>query len=257
MRVIARVAAATAITCVAAATGLASAQARADGTVSVAVGEWPPFLGTDLDGHGLYATQVADTLAAAGWEVDFNFMPWQRALAEVASGQFDASLPWKMTSDRQRRFLYSDAPISKDHFVIFYNKTRFPEGLKGETLGDFVDNDYIFVAVSVQWTNEFFAEQDIEFETVHRPEQAWLMLQAGRVDAYIENRIAGLTDARSVLGNAANAVIGYQDIGMVNDLYMIFPRTRRGEQVRAVWDAAAAHRAASNAAGSAVTPVTD
>ena len=91
-------------------------------TVSVAVGDWPPYT-SEHDPNGKIAqTLVSSAFALEGVEVVYHYYPWKRCSAEVESGRVAATLPWYRNEDRMKRFLFNTEPLFDDQEVFFYLK---------------------------------------------------------------------------------------------------------------------------------------
>ncbi len=74
----------------------------------IATGEYPPYIGAQLPEQGVVAALIRAAAAQAGWQAQFQFMPWNRCEAAVESGEVDCSGPWGRTPARSARFLFSE-----------------------------------------------------------------------------------------------------------------------------------------------------
>ena len=99
---------------------LLSAQALAQqGTeLRISVGDWPPFLTSELRHNGVMAHMISDILADEGYRVTFVFLPWARAYADAAAGKFDATAIWMRKAEREKDFIFSE-PLLNEQFVFF------------------------------------------------------------------------------------------------------------------------------------------
>lgn len=100
---------------------LASAEEAAKKTLSISVGDWPPYLEQSAPGQGSLARLIRDVFAEEGYAVKFHFRPWSRAYREAAQGEHDATAVWMFERHRTKDFLYS-APVLNEQFVLFYSK---------------------------------------------------------------------------------------------------------------------------------------
>ena len=73
-------------------TGSAVADSRPQ--LQISVGDWPPYLSSELKHDGVIAHLISDVFADEGYRVSFRFLPWPRAYADAAAGKFDASAVW-------------------------------------------------------------------------------------------------------------------------------------------------------------------
>jgi polar amino acid transport system substrate-binding protein len=91
--------------------------------VRVVLGEWAPMLGAGLPRYGVVAQLIEEVFASADIAVDFEFRPWQRAYAQVRSGQSHASALWGRTPEREAVCDFSDI-IFSDDLVLFFRKDK-------------------------------------------------------------------------------------------------------------------------------------
>lgn len=74
----------------------------------IASGELPPYATASRPDQGLALAIVRRAFELGGYRVQFQFLPWSRALAETREGVWDASAHWGATPERRRDFLLSD-----------------------------------------------------------------------------------------------------------------------------------------------------
>jgi len=109
------------------------------GTVSISIGEWPPYTSSHQKHNGVIAHIIQDVFSEMGLKVQFQTMPWARAYEEAASGRFDGTGVWMHKQEREKDFIYSD-PILEERFVFFHLKDdpfdwKALEDLKGSMMG--------------------------------------------------------------------------------------------------------------------------
>jgi polar amino acid transport system substrate-binding protein len=61
--------------------------------VSIATLEWPPYISSKIKGNGSVARIITKAFKSVGYEVEFEFLPWARAISYIKSGQVDAIVP--------------------------------------------------------------------------------------------------------------------------------------------------------------------
>jgi polar amino acid transport system substrate-binding protein len=118
--------------------------------ITLANGEWPPLLGEKLPQHGAASQIVSRAFALRGIEVQYQFVPWKRALEQTRSGDFAGTLLWSLNEDRKNSFLISD-PVYRSQTVLFYHSAKPIHwqqltDLKGLRMG--VTNGYSY---GMQW----------------------------------------------------------------------------------------------------------
>ncbi len=100
-------------------TGLAREQMQ---PLRISVGDWPPYLSSQMKHNGVIAHLISDLLADEGYRVEYRFLPWPRAYASAAAGRFDATAVWMHKAEREADFHFS-APLLDEQFVFFHLKT--------------------------------------------------------------------------------------------------------------------------------------
>src|SRR5690606_41468897 len=118
------------------ASGLCLGLAAHAQTVTLANGDWAPYLGKDLPGGGPVAQLVSEAFASQGWTVKYEYYPWKRGYEMAKDGALDGSIVWSRNDERSADFAFSDAVLDLDT-VVFYNKAKplaweAPEDLKGK-----------------------------------------------------------------------------------------------------------------------------
>jgi polar amino acid transport system substrate-binding protein len=139
------------------------------------------------------AAELAETICAElGVPFKFIPLPWTRALYNAENGAVDMIAGAYINKDRQRYMDYS-LPFMKDPGVVFVMKEKsFPfkelkdlTGKKGVTM------------LGYSWGEDFdnFAKQTLNIKTVTKPDQAFRMLERGRVDYFIYGLYSGIVVA--------------------------------------------------------------
>ena len=55
--------------------------------LQISVGDWPPYLSSELKHNGVIAHLISDLMADEGYRVTCRFLPWPRAYADAAAGK--------------------------------------------------------------------------------------------------------------------------------------------------------------------------
>ncbi len=73
--------------------------------------DWPPYTGTTLSDKGASAAVVKAAFEAAGYKVQIDFFPWERAvaMAKDSNSGYAGYFPEYYSADNAKEFLYSDA----------------------------------------------------------------------------------------------------------------------------------------------------
>lgn len=79
-------------------------------SIKVSTGEFAPYSGTGLDNKGI-ATQIvtgAFGLSQQRHKLEFEFLPWKRALEYTKAGRSDVSYPYFKNSEREQEYYFSE-----------------------------------------------------------------------------------------------------------------------------------------------------
>lgn len=164
----------------------------ADGreTVRIAVGEWPPYLSENAPHYGVAAHITREAFLASGVDVEFEFLPWARVLVYVENGEFDASIMWVKTEEREETLHFSEVMLVGEA-VFFYNREN-PlvwnriEDLSNKLFGGLLSASY-------PWFDAARAEGiPIEMELVTSEQLNVAKLLAQHIDAYAMDKLVGL-----------------------------------------------------------------
>ena len=90
-------------------------------TITIAAGEWPPFISEQLKENGIAGHIVKEALSRSNVRVQFVFLPWVRSFEATKRGKYVASISWAPTVARKKDFVFSD-PISYHSKVFFHLK---------------------------------------------------------------------------------------------------------------------------------------
>jgi len=153
-------------------------------TVTLSVGEYPPFDSADLPHKGLIPRIISAAFMLEGIEVEYVFLPWPRAYEESKSGKVHGTAQWLYSEQRAKEHYYSD-PIMEESYVWFYmKKNAFDwhsyDDLKGMTIG---------ARQGFTYNSEFYEAIDNEVISVNMlnsNKQNLDMLFHDRIDVFIE-----------------------------------------------------------------------
>ncbi len=155
-----------------------------DGTnqskIILASGEWAPYVSEGLLYEGVVSRIVREAFEAEGYEVEFEYRPWNRSMEEARNGKWHGTLPWLKNEEREKDFYYSE-PIAYQTYVIFYKKDlNFTwediSDLQGYTIGGTDGYSY-----GLEF-DEAINEGQITVERTTEDAQNFQKLMAGRVD---------------------------------------------------------------------------
>jgi polar amino acid transport system substrate-binding protein len=93
--------------------------------VKIALGEWPPYASERLPHSGLLPLIVKRSLSYSGIRPTFTFMSWVDAYEKTLNGQYDISLGWLKTPDREKDMHFSKPMNYIDLRFFHSNKVEF------------------------------------------------------------------------------------------------------------------------------------
>ncbi|WP_405118809.1 substrate-binding periplasmic protein [Pseudomonas leptonychotis] len=195
--------------------------------LKISVGDWPPYLSSDLKHNGVIAHLISDLLADEGYRVTFQFLPWPRAYSAAAAGRFDASAVWMHKTEREADFLFS-APLLNEEFVFFLLKSlpfdwKTFDDLTGMKLGGGLKYSY------GPDFDAFLAESKVRMERVSSDQQNFEKLLKERVVLYPQEMNVGYAALRSHFSPEDQAKITHHPKPLlVNLSYLMLPKSLEG-----------------------------
>lgn len=84
-----------------------SGTAFGEPTIRLATLTWPPYMGENLQAEGYAAELIRTAFARSGYQVQFFYMPWERAVTTVTEGSYDGLCPVYYTKKRAGDFSLS------------------------------------------------------------------------------------------------------------------------------------------------------
>ncbi|WP_243438646.1 substrate-binding periplasmic protein [Fundidesulfovibrio soli] len=151
-------------------------------------GEWRPYTSEALQGHGFVVELVSAVCAKAGIEPRFDFLPWARAEAGVASGAAFAAFPYARTPARAENYDFTEplfyglsaALVREDNAKL----RQFLAG--GLTLADMKGLACGALIGSVQAS--LLEGAGVAVKQAPRTEQLLDMLRTGRLDCVVDDQ---------------------------------------------------------------------
>jgi polar amino acid transport system substrate-binding protein len=151
-------------------------------TIRLANGEWAPYVSKDLKHYGVFSHIVSEAFALEGIEVEYEFFPWKRSYKYAADGEFDGSLTWAPTPEREKDFYFTE-PVTYNKKVFFHlksqtfnwNKLSDLKGLNIGTTAQYTYGDEFDNAAN---------NKEISVFPVNKDEQNVKKLLAGRIDIF-------------------------------------------------------------------------
>lgn len=91
-------------------------------TIRNTAGDYPPLLSEQSKHYGLWARICTAAFAEVNISTTIQFFPWKRGYRLAKDGEWDATMVWFYSPERERDFYYSE-PFDNSNFIFFYLKT--------------------------------------------------------------------------------------------------------------------------------------
>ncbi len=145
--------------------------------------EWSPYMGSELQHHGIAAQIVTQIFSQTGHQVEFKFFPWKRTQVLVKTGQLDGlAIAW-FTKERAETMVYSKPYIRTAIVLIKRKDDPFAyngiQDLDGKNIGVIMGYGYLKKIQSSKIQKSF----------VKTLEQNLRKLAGGRIDLTMEEKI--------------------------------------------------------------------
>jgi polar amino acid transport system substrate-binding protein len=172
--------------CACAAPGLAKAACE----LRVGWDEWPPYI-TYKEGHfhGVEYDLLTSTADTAGCKLDFQQIPWARALRMLGAGELDLLYGAGYSAERAE-FAKFSIPYRQEQFVLM-TRSKAGDETESVSLNDWIQSKPRAIGV---FRGDVYGEQidrilkntkNVTLVELNDNEQLIGMLEAGRLDGYI------------------------------------------------------------------------
>ena len=156
-------------------------------SVKFATGEWEPYTGQKMEGHGMVTEIVTAACTAGGIKPEYEFFPWKRAESNVEIGNSFATFPYQAIKEREGKFLFSDVLCVSGMGILVHagnKKTDTFEYAKPEDLKDFK------VGIVVGTDAVKFPLQKVGCvpDEVQNADQNLKKLEMGRLDCVVDDK---------------------------------------------------------------------
>ena len=200
-----------------------SSAIRAQEKITIAVGEWPPYISQDQKHNGVISHIITDIFADIGIEASMQFLPWSRAYNDTAKGLFPVTAVWMHKKEREIDFIYSDAVLI-EQFVFFHRKNRQFDwktinDLKEFTIGGINASSY------GPELDKALSQEKILIDRVIRPQQNFKKLLHNRIDLFPFELNVGHAMLKKYLSKEEQKKITYHKKPYLNNSsFLLFPK---------------------------------
>jgi polar amino acid transport system substrate-binding protein len=152
--------------------GMGSSSAQ---TLTIATGEYEPFVSEKLPQGGVTAQIVTAAFKSQGAEIAFDYVPWKRGFEDSRSGRYAGTFPYLKTAEREAEFLYSDAIIA-DRLRLFARSD------KADARGGSGKSICIPIGYDQTMLQGFISKNNLTVESPVEMINCFKMLESGRVN---------------------------------------------------------------------------
>lgn len=93
--------------------------------LQIATGELPPYATKTRADKGIALSIVRRAFELEGFQVEFTFLPWSRALAESRLGKWDGTAYWGHKPAHNQSFILSDNVVTEQWVFIYRKEINF------------------------------------------------------------------------------------------------------------------------------------
>jgi len=155
--------------------------------ITLANGEWAPYLSKDLKQYGYISHIVTEAFAEEGIQVEYVFLPWKRGFEEAKDGKYQGSLIWGYNEERAQDFLYSDT-VADLGTSLFHQKSKTIEWTEAADLKDYRIGGVVGYAYGVE---DLEKSGVLKIDRIGKDVGNYKKLAAGRLDIVLEDTEVG------------------------------------------------------------------
>lgn len=166
-------------------------------TLNLVTEAWPPLI-VDTPEHepqGPLWTITRSVAQRMGVDVKLRFVPWKRALDQVARSQKDGVIGAARTPEREEVMRFPHEPLLHSETAVFSRRkdpVRFDNGLPS------LEGKRVAVSAGYSYSGDVWSAPYFERVEVRDIRSGLQLVLMGRVDAFLVNRDVGWYEARQL-----------------------------------------------------------
>ncbi|MFC3151662.1 substrate-binding periplasmic protein [Litoribrevibacter euphylliae] len=155
--------------------------------ITLANGEWAPYLSEELKHAGYMSHIVSEAFKEEGITVKYVFLPWKRGYEDAKEGKYEGTLIWGYNEDRAQHFHYSE-PVAELGTSLFYQTSNSFDWSKPEDLAKYKIGGVIGYAYGIE---ELEKQGVVKVDRIGKDVNNYKKLVAGRLDIVLEDTEVG------------------------------------------------------------------
>lgn len=192
-------------------------------TLKVSTGAFSPWADQNAQHSGFVNRVIQEAFGRKGYQVEFLYRPWKRALVLAENGKVDATSFWYFSEEKQKQFIYSQ-PISEHKELFFHLKGKsYPQwqqlsDLKGIKIG---------ATRGYTYTENFWklGEQgELSIFVTNSDELNFKKLLAGRIDLFPAAEMVAWQLLRKIDPQAKDKLATLEKPLALQHGHLLFPR---------------------------------
>lgn len=206
-------------------------------TLIIAVEDYPPHTSSYNPEHRRLQSPITSIFESLGYDVQYEYTSWARALKGVKSGKFDLTYPWFESKNRRNEFILSE-PLMTQKVVFFHRRDndfdwQTAQDLKRYTLGAVVDYT----------ARDVLIDMGLSPFTGNNDKYIFQLLYKGRIDAYPATIETAQMRIGQLLSPTQAQTITYHNKPLFEqDMYILFAKDKfkdspLPEQFNRLWNA--------------------
>lgn len=167
--------------------------------IRLTTGEWAPYISENLKNKGLFSQITIEAFATQGVDVELGFYPWQRVFQLSRTGEWDGTIAYAKTLEREKYYNYSE-PVYTGKYVLFHLK-NYP--LKWQKYDDLKSITIAATRGFGGMGQEFIEAEERQVIKVNRlasDDQSFNMLLLNRVQAVASDAEVGYVLINKLFG---------------------------------------------------------
>lgn len=211
--------------------------AQAQEPLRIGTGDWVPYVDQGRTDGGALARLVSTIFAAAGYQVEFIYYPWDRNLLMLQHGELDAVMPYACTAARQRISSCSE-PVVKGEVVFFYRKDKPFDWQAIADLQPYRIATTLGYSYGPQFDEALRAGQ-LQVLQSNKEDTGFRLLTLGRTDLHPQDRAVGYAMLRRLFSDQVRATITHHPHYLNTEpLHLLFRKDdARASQLRELFNA--------------------